>query len=88
MRSSWTITVSALMAALAASLTSCVDVNEPKVPDLVIQGDGEGSGTCTCDAQTMVNRTYRFSKLVVDQPGYESYRRVYAMGPARQDKDT
>ncbi len=27
-------------------------------------------------------------KLAVDQPGYESYRRVYAMGPARQDKDT
>jgi hypothetical protein len=26
-------------------------------------------------------------KLAVDQPGYESYRRVCAMAPALQDKD-
>lgn len=56
------------VAVAAVFAASCVDVQEPSAPDVVWDGNGVGTGTCSCSAEQMKDRAYRFTSLGVIEP--------------------
>jgi len=55
--------------ALALAAAGCVTVEAPGAPDITIeQTGGGGSSTCACDAATLQQRVFRFTRLEIDEP--------------------
>jgi len=69
MKTPFKVSILIFSALLAAVCASCIDVIEPDAPDVVFEGDSTGYSTiCNCPLEGMLNRAYRFTNLVVDQP--------------------
>jgi hypothetical protein len=52
----------------AVWVASCIDVQEPSAPDVTVEGGGDGTSPCTCPADQMLGRAYRFTSLGVIEP--------------------
>ena len=64
----WTLGVVVVLWCAAIPM-ACVEVTEPEAPQIIIpENTGDCTGLCECDLEAMKKRSYRLTRLEIDEP--------------------